>query len=75
MILRALLSTASKMARCETGASTQKREQYYPKKVRLVKEKHCTTENAQKVSGFGGHLGNMVCPRMIMADGEAQTSL
>ena len=24
------------------------------------------------MAGFGGHLGNMVCPRKIMADGEAQ---
>ena len=46
-----------------------------------VKEGLCTMEDAQSDStmedvqseaGFGGQLRNVVCPRKIMADGEAQ---
>ena len=41
-------------------------------KFRLAKERPCTMKDAELAVSFGGHVGNMVCPRKIMADGEAQ---
>jgi len=29
-------------------------------------------KDAQSAAGFGGHLGDMICPRKIKADVEAQ---
>ena len=43
---------------------------------RLAREIPCQSlgfpEDCQSLAGFGGYLGNMVCPTKIVADGEAQ---
>ena len=41
-------------------------------KFKLANERACTTKDARLAAGFEGHLGNLVCQRKIMADGEAQ---
>ena len=82
MILRASLSMASRESG-ESGVPAQREKQYSIKpqmkalydyqKFRLAKERPFTMENAQLAAGSGSHLGNMVDPRKIKADGEAQT--
>ena len=41
------------------------------KKNRFAEE-GCTTEDAQPVAGFKDQCEYLMCPRKIMADGEAQ---
>ena len=40
--------------------------------LRCAKEGLCMMENAQLATCFGGQLGDVAFPGMIMADGEAQ---
>ena len=40
--------------------------------LRMAEEGLCTAADSQSATGFGGQLGDVAFPGMIMADGEAQ---